>query len=46
MITGFLILGLASCTPEKIPEAFNQQACCGEELPIPPPPPTDSIPDN
>ena len=45
IITGFLILGTFSCTPEKVFEDFNPQACCGEELPIPPPP-RDTIPNN
>lgn len=46
MITGFLIFGLTSCTPERISNEFDPLACCGEGTPIPPPPPNDSIPNN
>tara|TARA_R110002051_G_scaffold179227_1_gene249012 strand:- start:4058 stop:4222 length:165 start_codon:yes stop_codon:yes gene_type:complete len=47
IFTGFLILAMSACTPERITDTFNPQACCGEVIPTPPPPPpTDSIPDN
>lgn len=45
LFTVFLNIGLYSCTPEVIKENTMPQACCGEDIPFPPPP-TDSIPDN
>ncbi|WP_298328423.1 hypothetical protein [uncultured Dokdonia sp.] len=40
VLTGFLILGFYSCTPESIiEETATPVACCGDDLPILPPPP-------
>tara|TARA_R110002020_G_scaffold262126_1_gene476432 strand:+ start:1374 stop:1556 length:183 start_codon:yes stop_codon:yes gene_type:complete len=44
ILTVFLNLALFSCTPEKLrDQVIDPSSCCGDDEPILPPPPTDSI---
>ncbi len=40
MFTVFLNIGMFSCTPTNNIDDNSPQACCGDDIPIPPPPPT------
>jgi len=39
-LTGFLISGIFSCTPQALDTHGKlSPECCGDDIPIPPPPP-------